>query len=195
MVTRPALERFLPGSIDCESSSVNLTGQEPTLPRNTATGAPGESMDLATMNSVAPAAALAVNPAANDTSPLTAVPEPAAAEEAGAEPTGAGAGMAAVSVSTGKGGSCRARALLASAGRPRNSYDFASNSQSSALPPPLARRPSKAAIAFPMEPAFPLDPVPMEPAADFAAGLARLPDWLIALANALAAFEAGGAVD
>src|SRR3981081_2572174 len=78
MVTRPALERLRPGSIDCESSSVNLTGQVPTLPRNTATGTPGESTDLATMNRVAPAAALALKPAASDTSPLTAVPEPAA---------------------------------------------------------------------------------------------------------------------
>ncbi len=56
IVTRPALERLRPGSIDWESSSVNFNGQMPTLPRNTATGGPGESTDLATMNSVAPAA-------------------------------------------------------------------------------------------------------------------------------------------
>src|SRR5882757_11455171 len=99
MVTRPALERLRPGSIDCESSRVNLTGQEPTLPRNTATGAPGESTDLATMNSVAPAAALAAKPAASDTSPLTTVPEPAAPGDAG-EPAGA-ARTAAPSVSGG----------------------------------------------------------------------------------------------
>src|SRR5882762_6140777 len=182
MVTRPALERLRPGSIDCESSKVNLTGQEPTLPRNTATGAPGESTDLATMNSVAPAAALAAKPAASDTSPLTAVPEPTApGDGAAGEPAGA-ARTAALSVSGGKGGSCRARALAASAGRPRNSYDFASNSQSSALPPPLARRPSRAAIAFPMEPAFPLGP-----GAALGAGFVRLPDWLTASANALPA--------
>src|ERR1700736_6178486 len=142
MVTRPALERLRPGSIDCESSSVNLTGHVPTLPRNTATGAPGESTDLATMNKVAPAAAFALKPAASDTSPLTAVPE-----------------------SNGKGGSCRARALLASPGRPRNSYDFASSSQSSAVPPPLASRPCREAIAL-----------PMDPASAFGAGLARLAD-------------------
>src|ERR1700704_2372333 len=111
MVTRPALERFRPGSMDCESSSVNLTGQVPTLPRNTATGAPGESTDLATMNSVAPGAALAFKLGASDTSPLTAVPA-AAADLAGVS-----------AASGGKGGSCRARALLASCGRPRNSYD------------------------------------------------------------------------
>src|SRR4030088_1146730 len=112
-VTRPALERFLPGSIDCESSSVNLTGQVPTLPRNTATGAPGESTDLATMNKVAPAAAFVLKPAASDTSPLTAVPEPTAAVlDAAPAPAdsvsiGAAAGMAAVlSASNGKGGSC-----------------------------------------------------------------------------------------
>src|SRR5882762_10337425 len=113
MVTRPALERLRPGSIDCESSKVNLTGQEPTLPRNTATGAPGESTDLATMNSVAPAAALALKPAASDTSPLTA----AAGLTAAAVLTAG----AVLSASKGKGGNCRARALLASAGRFRNS--------------------------------------------------------------------------
>ena len=46
-----------------------------------------------------------------------------------------------------------ARALVASSGRPRNSYDFASSSQSSALPPPFARRACNAAMALLMEPA------------------------------------------
>src|ERR1700694_1175959 len=125
------------------------------------------------MNSVAPAAALALKPAASEISPLTAVPEAAAA---------AAGGVAVSPVSDGKGGSFRVRALLASPGRPRNSYDFASSSQSSALPPPLARRASREAIAL-----------PMDPAAAFGAGLARLPDWLTALANAPAALAAFGA--
>src|SRR6266403_1328762 len=163
MVTRPALERFRPGSIDRESSKVNLTGQLPTLPRNTATGTPGESTDLATMNSVAPAGALARKPAASDTSELIAVPEAA---------TAAAGWLAGVSpASCGKGGNCRARALRASSGRPKNSYDLASSSQSSALPPPLARRPLSEAIALPMDPA-----PPMDPAAAFGAGLARSAD-------------------
>src|SRR5258706_910290 len=79
MVTRPALEGFRPGIIDCESSSVNLSGQLPTLPRNTATGRPGESTDLATMNSVSPALALPFKAAAKVTSPLTVAPPPAVA--------------------------------------------------------------------------------------------------------------------
>src|SRR6202023_891742 len=78
MVTRPALDRFRPGIIACESSSVNLRGQLPTLPRNTATGMPGASTDLATMKSVSPAVALAAKPAANVTSPETATADPAA---------------------------------------------------------------------------------------------------------------------
>src|SRR6267378_8444729 len=120
MVTRPALERFRPGSIDRESSKVNLTGQLPTLPRNTATGTPGESTDLATMNSVAPAGALARKLAASDTSPLITVPELIAVPEAAAAAAGAAAGCPAgvSSASCGKGGYCRARALRASSGRP-----------------------------------------------------------------------------
>src|SRR5260221_5945180 len=79
MVTRPAVDRFRPGIIACESSSVNLRGQLPTLPRNTATGMPGASTDLATMKSVSPAVALAAKPAANVTPPGTANPPDAAA--------------------------------------------------------------------------------------------------------------------
>src|SRR5258708_12335629 len=40
---------------------------------------------------------------------------------------------------------------MASAGRPRNSNDFASSSQSSAEPPPLARRDSKLVTALSIE--------------------------------------------
>ena len=82
MVTRPALDRFRPGIIACESSSVNFRGQLPTLPRNTATGIPGASTDLATMKSVSPVVALAAKPAANVTSPVTATPDAAAADPA-----------------------------------------------------------------------------------------------------------------
>src|SRR6266702_8162982 len=83
MVTRPALDRFRPGIIACESSSVNLRGQLPTLLRNTATGIPGASTDLATMKSVSPAVALPAKPAANVTSPVTATPAPAAGDPGG----------------------------------------------------------------------------------------------------------------
>src|SRR5258708_5066750 len=76
IVTRPAFERFRPGSMDLESSRSNFTGQLPTVVRNTATGIPGEATDFATMNSVAPAAALAFSAAASDTSPLTAATNP-----------------------------------------------------------------------------------------------------------------------
>src|SRR6266481_6106946 len=141
MVTRPALDRFFPGIIAWESSSVNLRGHLPTLPRNTATGIPGASTDLATMKSVSPAVALPAKPAANVTSPLTATPDPAAGDDAVefAPPANAG--------------SCLARALAASAGRPRNSKDLASSSQSSGVPPPLASRASNAAMALSIEPA------------------------------------------
>src|ERR1700733_9332856 len=80
MVTRPAFDRFRPGIIACESSSVNLSGQLPTLPRNTATGMPGASTDFATMKSVSPEFALPAKPAASVTSPLTATPDPAAGD-------------------------------------------------------------------------------------------------------------------
>src|SRR5580692_6128237 len=91
MVTRPAVDRFRPGIIACESSSVNLRGQLPTLPRNTATGMPGASTDLATMKSVSPAVALAAKPAANVTSPVTATPDPTAGDPAaGADAEAAG---------------------------------------------------------------------------------------------------------
>src|ERR1700724_2164945 len=86
MVTRPALDRFLPGIIACESSSVNFRGQLPTLPRNTATGMPGASTDLATMKRVSPVVALAAKPAASVTSPVTATPGPAAADPGTADP-------------------------------------------------------------------------------------------------------------
>src|SRR6267154_3373401 len=130
MVTRPAVDRFRPGIIACESSSVNLRGQLPTLPRNTATGMPGASTDLATMKSVSPAVALAAKPAANVTSPVTATPDPTAAD-----PAAAGAEAEAVGAeaddfeSPANDGNCFARAFAASAGRPRNSNDFASSSQ------------------------------------------------------------------
>src|SRR5271166_2580485 len=87
MVTRPAVERFRPGIIDWESSKLNLTGHVPTVPRYTATGAPGESTDFATIKSVAPAGALARSAAARDTSPLTMVPDPAAPTVAPGAPT------------------------------------------------------------------------------------------------------------
>src|ERR1700733_13721698 len=86
MVTRPAFDRFRPGIIACESSSVNLSGQLPTLPRNTATGMPGASTDFATMKSVSPEFALPAKPAASVTSPLTATPDPAAGDPAAGDP-------------------------------------------------------------------------------------------------------------
>src|SRR5450631_2286222 len=165
MVTRPALDRVRPGIIDCESSRVNSTGQLPTRVRYTASGMPGDSIDLATMNSVSPAAALPLNAASSVTSPLTEAPVAAVA--------------LASSLSV---GSCCARALAASAGRPRNSNDFASSSQSPGLPPPLASRASKLAIALSMDPAL-----------DFVAGVAGSADCVIgqfapvALLNTLAA--------
>src|SRR5580692_6935263 len=136
IVTRPAFDRFRPGNIDCESSNVNFKGQLPTLPRSTATGTPGASTDLATMNSVSPAAALACKAGANMISPLTAVPEAAGAAAAigagdamgdamgAADAIGAAAGPDA-SESVGTGGNLCARACAASAGRPKNSNDFA----------------------------------------------------------------------
>ena len=107
------------------------------------------------MNNVAPDAAFDCKAGASDISPLTT-------------------GAAAASVAPGgNGGSCFVRALLASAGRPKNSYDFANNSQSSFEPPPLARRASREAIA-----------VPMEPAAGVGAGEARSLDAFTAFAKA-----------
>src|SRR5216684_4181510 len=157
MVTRPALDRFRPGIIACESSSVNLRGQLPTLPRNTATGMPGASTDLATMKSVSPAVALAAKPAANVTSPVTATPDPTAADPAAAGAEAAGAEAAGAEAddfeSPANDGNCFARAFAASAGRPRNSNDFASSSQSSGVPPPFASRASRAAMALSIEPA------------------------------------------
>src|ERR1700722_16178672 len=161
MVTRPAFDRFRPGIIACESSSVNLSGQLPTLPRNTATGMPGASTDLATMKSVSPELALPAKPAASVTSPLTATPDPAAGDPAAGDPAAghgapgnpAAAAGAADFVSPGNAGSCFARAFAASAGRPRNSNDFASSSQSSGVPPPLASRASNDAMALSIEPA------------------------------------------
>src|SRR3984957_15103714 len=161
IVTRPALDKFRPGSMDCESSNVNSNGQLPTLPRSTATGTPGASTDLATMNSVSPAAALAFKAGANMISPLTAVPEGAGAAAAigagdpkgapgamgAADAIGAGAIGADASESVGNGGSLCARACAASAGRPKNSNDLASNSQSPSVPPLLASRDSRLAMA------------------------------------------------
>src|ERR1700736_722415 len=158
MVTRPALAWVRPGIIACESSSVDLRGQLPTLPRNTATGMPGASTDLATMKSVSPAVALAAKPAANVTSPETATPDPAAGDPA-AVPDAAAAGADAAGADTddfespANEGNCFARAFAASAGRPRNSNDLASSSQSSGVPPPLASRASRAAMALSIEPA------------------------------------------
>src|SRR6266403_548826 len=156
MVTRPAVDRFRPGIIACESSSVNFRGQLPTLPRNTATGMPGASTDLATMKSVSPAVALAAKPAANVTSPVTATPDPTAgdpAAEADADDFASPANE----------GSCFARAFAASAGRPRNSNDLASSSQSSGVPPPLASLASKAEMALSMEPAAGFGAAPSAP--------------------------------
>src|ERR1700676_53818 len=171
MVTRPAFDRFRPGNIDCESSKVNFNGQLPTLPRNTAAGAPGASTDLATMNRVSPAAALAFKAGAKVISPLTAVPDAAGAVVGAADAMGAGESIGA-GESAGTGGNLCARALAASAGCPRNSNDFASNSQSPSVPPPLASRDSRLAMAL-----------PIEPAADFGAGA----DALVASANTLVA--------
>src|SRR5580692_10162303 len=190
IVTRPALDRFRPGSIDCESSNVNFKGQLPTLPRSTATGTPGASTDLATMNSVSPAAALAFKAGANMISPLTAVPEAAGAAAVigavdamgAADPIGAadaiGAGAAGpdASESVGTGGNLCARACAASAGRPKNSNDFANNSQSPSVPPLLASRDSRLAMAL-----F------IEPAAEFGAAPPAAPASPVALANTLAA--------
>src|SRR5271165_6160388 len=117
-ITRPAVVRLRPGIMDCESSSVNLTGHAVTLVRYTATGAPGESTDFATMKSVAPAAALARSGAASDTSPLSAVP---AMEAAPPEPAVRGAPTLEAEASpdeTGSGGNWCARAFAASSGRP-----------------------------------------------------------------------------
>src|SRR6202051_4183483 len=177
MVTRPALDRFRPGNIDCESSKVNFNGQLPTLARNTATGAPGASTDLATMNKVSPAAALAFKAGAKVISPLTAVPDAAGAVAGVADAMGAGDSIGA-GESAGTGGNLCARALAASAGCPRNSNDFASNSQSPSVPPPLASRDSKLAMAL-----------PIEPAADFGAGadaFVASAKTLVASLNALA---------
>src|ERR1700730_1392765 len=117
MVTRPALDRFRPGIMACESSSLNFRGQLPTLPRNTATGMPGASTDLATMKSVSPAVALAVKPAANVTSPVTATRAPpgSGAPAVGGPAFGADADDL---ESPANEGSCFARAFAASAGRP-----------------------------------------------------------------------------
>src|SRR5258707_1795025 len=87
---------------------------------------------------------------------------------------------------------------MASAGRPRNSNDFASSSQSSAEPPPLARRDSKLVTALSIElaagfgaPLSPLADSPLSPLRDapLAASNARtasvnppgLPDELVAV--------------
>src|SRR5882724_7277819 len=160
MVTRPALDRLRPGIIACESSSVNFRGQLPTLLRNTATGMPGASTDLATMKSVSPAVVLAAKPAASVTSPVTARPGPAAGDPATADPAAA-AGADGFEYPA-SAGSCLARAFAASAGRPRNSNDLASSSQSSGVPPPLASRASSAAMALSIElaPGFEVGPAP-----------------------------------
>src|SRR4029077_7959210 len=117
MVTRPALDRFRPGIIACESSSVNFRGQLPTLPRNTATGMPGESTDLATMKSVSPVVALEAKPAANVTSPVTARLDPTAGDPAldpaGAPAAGEAAADAGDFATPGNEGNCFARAFAA----------------------------------------------------------------------------------
>src|ERR1700719_2244021 len=98
------------------------------------------------------------------------------ADNVGGAGADAAAGTAASVLPSGSEGSCRERALAASPGRPINSYDFASNSQSAGVPPPLARRVCSAATAL-----------SMEPAADLGAGAARLSETLTAFVNALAA--------
>src|ERR1700722_416875 len=205
IVTRPALDRFRPGSIDCESSNVNFKGQLPTLPRSTATGTPGASTDLVTMNSVSPAAALAFKAGASMISPLTAVPEAAGAAAVGAavaigaadamgaaDAIGAGAIGADASESVGTGGNLCARACAASAGRPKNSNDFASNSQSPSDPPLLASRDSRLAMALFIEPAAEFDAAPPDTPASPDAPVA-LANTLAASPNALAEFAAGAA--
>src|ERR1700733_1736948 len=192
IVTRPALDKFRPGSMDCESSNVNFNGQLPTLPRSTATGTPGASTDLATMNSVSPAGAVACKAGASMISPLTAVPEAAGAAAA----IGAGEAMGAAAIgpadvgadaseSAGNGGNLCARACAASAGRPKNSNDFASNSQSPSVPPLLASRDSRLAMALPIEPAEGFGAAP--PAAPASPDVPASPDAPVALANTLAA--------
>src|ERR1700722_5701484 len=195
IVTRPAVDRFRPGSIDCESSNVNFKGQLPTLPRSTATGTPGASTDLATMKSVSPAAALAFKAGANMISPLTAVP--AAAIGAGdamgaADAIGAGTIGNDASDSVGTGGNLCARACAASAGRPKNSNDLASNSQSPSVPPLLASRDSRLAMALFIEPAAGLGAAPPDTPASPDAPVA-LANTLAASPNALAEFALGAA--
>src|SRR5580693_7093832 len=72
MLTRLAPERLRPGIIEFESSSVNASGHRPVVVRMIATGGPGESSDLATMNSVSPSGTLPLSAAARSTLPLIA---------------------------------------------------------------------------------------------------------------------------
>src|SRR5450759_1637412 len=71
-VTLPAVESLRSGNIASVSFNSNFTGQLPVVVRSTATGAPGELTDLASMNSVRPAGTFARNASDNTTSPRTA---------------------------------------------------------------------------------------------------------------------------
>ncbi len=133
-------------------------------------------------------------------SPLTAVPEAAGAAVAigagdamgAADAIGAGAIGADASESVGTGGNLCARACAASAGRPKNSNDFASNSQSPSVPPLLASRDSRLAMALFIEPAAGFGAAPPDAPASPDAPVA-LANTLAASPNALAEFASGAA--
>src|SRR5215831_16750701 len=71
ITTVVALDRFRPGIIAIESSSVNSTGHFVTVVRNTANGGPGESGDLAYTKSVLPGTARAATLASISMVPVT----------------------------------------------------------------------------------------------------------------------------
>src|SRR5206468_651274 len=131
---------------------------------------------------VSPGAALAAKPAANETSPLTA----------------AGAGEDGADAAAPKAGSCLARAFAASAGRPTNSNDLASNSQSAGVPPPFASRASSegmarsmvAAAGFELGPAVSPEPAdgPVASPNTFAALPKAPPEGVLPVVAVLAGF-------
>ncbi len=91
-----------------------------------------------------------------------------------------------------RGGNLCARACAASAGRPKNSKDFASNSQSPSDPPLLASRDSRLAMALFIEPAEDLGAAPPDAPASPDAPVA-FANTLAASPNALAEFPLGAA--
>ena len=91
-----------------------------------------------------------------------------------------------------RGGNLCARACAASAGRPKNSKDFASNSQSPSDPPLLASRDSRLAMALFIEPAEDLGAAPPDAPASPDAPVA-FANTLAASPNALAEFALGAA--